>query len=159
MGEYFRNWYGRFSAISYRRPDPWLLVPAAALLALGLLMVLNTTYFLEQAKGGDPFHLFKLQLAHIAAGGVLLMLLSQFSAQGLRRLTMPLMVIAAGLLIAIWIPGLGVTRGGARRWVRIGPMLAEPSELVKFAIVFFLADFIARRARCWISSSAARCRR
>ena len=145
MGEYFRNWCGRFKGIRYRRPDPWLLFPAAALLALGLLMVLNTTYFLEQAKGGDPFHLFKLQMAHIAAGGILLILLAQFSTQGLRRLTIPLMVIAAALLIAIWIPGLGVMRGGARRWVRIGPVLAEPSELVKFAVVFFLADFIARR--------------
>lgn len=145
MGEYFRNWFGRFDAITYRRPDPWLVAPAAALLALGLLMVLNTTYFLGQAKSGDPFHLFKLQLAHIVAGGLVLIVLSQFSPNGLRRLTIPLMVTAAGLLIAIWIPGLGVTRSGARRWVRLGPMLAEPSELVKFAIVFFLADFIARR--------------
>ncbi|HEX4211022.1 MAG TPA: putative peptidoglycan glycosyltransferase FtsW, partial [Candidatus Binataceae bacterium] len=145
VGEYFRNWFGRSDAIRYRRPDPWLLVPASALLALGLLMVLNTTYFLGQERNGEPFHLFKLQLEHIAAGAVALMLLSQFSVAGLRRLTLPLMVLATGLLIAIWIPGLGVTRSGARRWVRIGPMLAEPSELVKFAIVFFLADFIARR--------------
>ncbi len=36
-------------------------------------------------------------------------------------------------------------RGGARRWVRLGPILAEPSELVKFAMVFFLADFLAKR--------------
>ncbi|MGA2409109.1 MAG: putative lipid II flippase FtsW [Candidatus Binataceae bacterium] len=145
MGEYFRNWFGRFDAIAYRRPDPWLLIPAAALIALGLLMVLNTTYFLGQAKNGDPFHFFKLQMVHIAAGGVVLAVLSQFSAAGLRRLALPLMIVAAALLIAIWIPGLGVTRSGARRWVRIGPMLAEPSELVKFAIVFFLADFIERR--------------
>jgi cell division protein FtsW len=143
--EYFRTWSERFKAISYRRFDPWLLIPAAALLALGLLMVLNTTYFLEQAKGANPFHLFKLQLEHIAAGAGMLIILSQFSAKGLRRLTIPLMVIAGVLLLAIWIPGLGVMRGGARRWVRIGPALAEPSELVKFAMVFFLADFIARR--------------
>ena len=145
MGEYFKNWSRRFEAISYRRLDPWLLMPALALLALGLLMVLNTTYFLAQERSGDPFHLFKLQLAHIVAGALVLTVLSQFSADGLRRLTIPLMAISAVLLIAVWIPGVGVTRGGARRWVRIGPMLAEPSELVKFAIVFFLADFIARR--------------
>ena len=55
------------------------------------------------------------------------------------------MVIAGVLLILIWVPGLGVVRGGARRWVRLGPVLAEPSELVKFAVVFFLADFLAKR--------------
>ena len=47
-------------------------MPAGALLVLGLLMVLNTTYFLGQEKTGDPFHFFKLQLAHIAAGLVAL---------------------------------------------------------------------------------------
>ena len=146
VGDSFRNWFGRFDGVPYRRrPDPWLLIPATALIAFGLLMVLNTTYFLAQEKDGDPFHLFKLQLGHVVAGAVVLVLLSQFSVTGLRRLTLPLMAIAVGLLIATWIPGLGVTRSGARRWVRIGPLLAEPSELVKFAIVFFLADFLARR--------------
>ena len=58
---------------------------------------------------------------------------------------MPLMVVAVVMLVAMWIPGLGVVRGGARRWLRLGPLLAEPSEMVKFAVVFFLADFLRRR--------------
>jgi cell division protein FtsW len=142
---YFRSWLGRFEAVTYRRPDPWLCLPAAALLALGILMVLNTTYFLGQEKTGDPFHFFKLHLLHIAVGLAMLAALSQLSLNGLRRLVMPLMIIAVALLILIWVPGLGVVRGGARRWVRLGPVLAEPSELVKFAVVFFLADFLAKR--------------
>ncbi len=145
VGAYFRSWFGRFEAVAYRRPDPWLCLPAAALLALGLLMVLNTTYFLGQAKTGDSFHFFKLHLLHIAVGFVVLAALSQFSLAGLRRLVLPLMVVAVALLILVWVPGLGVVRGGARRWVRLGPVLAEPSELVKFAVVFFLADFLAKR--------------
>jgi cell division protein FtsW len=145
VGAYFRSWFGRFEAVAYRRPDPWLCVPAAALLALGLLMVLNTTYFLGQEKTGDAFHFFKLHLMHIAAGLAVLTVLSQFSLVGLRRLVMPLMVVAVALLILVWIPGFGVVRGGARRWVRVGPVLAEPSEMVKFAVVFFLADFLSKR--------------
>ena len=112
---------------------------------LGLLMVLNTTYFLGLEKTGDAFHFFKLQLCHIAAGLVVLALLSQLSLRGLRRLVVPLMVVALVMLVALWIPGLGVMRGGARRWLRLGPLLAEPSELAKFAMVFFLADFLSRR--------------
>jgi cell division protein FtsW len=145
VGAYFRSWFGRFEAVAYHRPDPWLGLPAGVLVALGALMVLNTTYFLGQEKTGDPFHFFKLHLLHIGAGFTVLMALSQFSLAGLRRLVMPLMIVAVALLILVWIPGLGVTRGGARRWVRLGPMLAEPSELVKFAVVFFLADFLAKR--------------
>ena len=61
-GTYLKSWFGRFEAVTYRRPDPWLWLPAAALLLLGLLMVLNTTYFLGLEKTGDAFHFFKLHL-------------------------------------------------------------------------------------------------
>ncbi|HEY6394325.1 MAG TPA: putative lipid II flippase FtsW, partial [Candidatus Binataceae bacterium] len=142
---YLKSWFGRFEAVGYRRPDPWLWLPAAALLLLGLLMVLNTTYFLGLEKTGDAFHFFKLHLARIFAGLIVLALLSQFSLSGLRRLVFPLTVIATIMLIAVYIPGFGVARGGARRWLRIGPVLAEPSEMVKFALVFFLADFLSKR--------------
>jgi cell division protein FtsW len=120
-------------------------VPAAALLALGVLMVLDTTYFLGREKTGDPFHFLRLHLLHIAVGLAACAMLSQFSLAGLRRLVIPLVAISLALLIAIWIPGVGVERGGARRWVHLGPLVAEPSELVKFALVFALAAFLARR--------------
>ncbi|HEY6420304.1 MAG TPA: putative lipid II flippase FtsW [Candidatus Binataceae bacterium] len=142
---YFRSWFGRFEAVGYRRPDPWLWLPAGALLLLGCLMVLNTTYFLGLEKTGDAFHFFKLHLAHIAAGALVLALLSQFSLQGLRRLVFPLAIISIAMLFLLYVPGLGVVRGGARRWLRLGPALLEPSELVKFALVFFLAEFLSKR--------------
>ena len=85
---------------AYRRPDPWLWLPAAVLLLLGLLMVLNTTYFLGIEKSGDAFHFFKLHLAHIVVGFVVLMLLSQFSLAGLRRIAMPLFIASVVMLVA-----------------------------------------------------------
>jgi cell division protein FtsW len=145
VGAYLKSWFGRFDAVSYRRPDPWLWLPAVMLVMLGAMMVLNTTYFLGLERTGDAFHYFKMHLAHIAVGLIALTLLSQFSLTGLRRIAIPLSVIAAAMLAAAWVPGLGVVRGGARRWLRVGPFLAEPSELVKFAMVFFLAHFLGKR--------------
>ena len=142
---YIKSWFGRFDAVTYRRPDPWLWLPAAALLLLGLLMVLNTTYFLGIEKRGDAFHFFKLHLAHIAVGFVILTLLSQFSLAGLRRIVMPLFIVSLVMLVLLYVPGLGLMKGGARRWLRLGPVIAEPSELVKFALVFFLARFLSKR--------------
>lgn len=146
MAGYFRSWFGHFEQqLSLRRPDPWLCVPAMALIALGTLMVLDTTYFLGRERAGDAFHFFRLHLVHVGAGLLICVIISQFSLAGLRRLVVPLALIAMVLLILVWIPGLGVVRGHARRWVRLGPILAEPSELVKFALVFFLSDFLAKR--------------
>ena len=67
-GGYFRSWFGRFERLTVRRPDPWLAGPAVVLIVLGLMMVLNTTYFLGHANGDDGFHYFKMQLGHIAVG-------------------------------------------------------------------------------------------
>src|ERR1019366_520096 len=142
---YIKSWFGRFDAVTYRRPDPWMWLPAAVLLLLGLLMVLNTTYFLGIEKKGDAFHFFKLHLAHIVAGFIILMLLSQFSLAGLRRIVMPLFIVSLVMLVLLYVPGLGLMKGGARRWLKLGPVVAEPSELVKFALVFFLAKFLSKR--------------
>src|ERR1019366_7270503 len=109
------------------------------------LMVLNTTYFMSQEKTGDAFHLFKLHLLHLAAGLAMLSALSQFSLRGLRRLVFPLLIVSVAMLIMLYIPGWGIGRGGARRWLRLGPYVCEPVELVKLALVFFLADFLSKR--------------
>ncbi len=145
---YLKSWFGRFDAVGYRRPDPWLWLPAAVLLLLGLLMVLNTTYFLGLEKRGDAFHFFKLHIAHIAVGFAALIVLSQFSLAGLRRIVMPMFIVSLVMLVLLYVPGLGLMKGGARRWLRLGPIIAEPSELVKLAIVFFLADFLSKRQEC-----------
>jgi cell division protein FtsW len=143
-GRNFRSWSARFDK-TWRRPDAWLYLPAGMLLLIGALMVLNTTYFLGRAKTGDGFHFFKAHLVHIALGLVLGAVMSQFSLAGLRRLVVPLAILSSAMMIAILIPGVGLVRGGARRWERLGPLLVEPSELLKLAMVFFLADFLARR--------------
>jgi cell division protein FtsW len=142
---HLKSWFGRSEAVSYRRPDPWLWLPAAALIVFGLLMVLNTTYFLSLEKTGDGFHFLKAQLGHVFIGLLVLTVLSQLSLAGLRRMVVPLMVAGVVMLIALWIPGLGAMRNGARRWLRLGPALIEPSEFVKLGLVFFLADFLSRR--------------
>lgn len=142
---YLKSWFGRFDSVGQRRPDPWLWLPAAVLLMLGCLMVLNTTYFLSQEKTGDAFHYFRIHLDHVAAGLLVLAILSQFSIRGLRRLAIPLVAAGIAMMLALYVPGLGVVRGGARRWLRMGPFLWEPVELVKFGVVFFLADFLSRR--------------
>ena len=142
---YLKSWFGRFEAVRQRRPDPWLWLPAMALLMLGCLMVLNTTYFMSQQKTGDAFHLFKLHLLHLGVGLTMLIALSQFSLRGLRRLVFPLLIVSVAMLVMLYVPGLGMVRGGARRWLRLGPYVCEPVEFVKLAVVFFLAEFLSRR--------------
>ncbi|MCL5044332.1 MAG: putative lipid II flippase FtsW [Deltaproteobacteria bacterium] len=141
----FRNWWLRSRARLRLELDPWLCLGAGGLLLLGLLMVLNTTYFLDREKTGSGFRFFVLQLRHVALGLGLALALSRFSLRGLKRLALAGLAGSALLMAALWVPGLGLVRGGARRWLKLGPVVVEPCEFAKLGLVLFLADFLSRR--------------
>jgi cell division protein FtsW len=144
-GFHLRGCFENFELAAPLRADPWLWGAAAALIVFGLMMVLNTTYFLGLEKTGNPFYFFERQLINLTTGLLVMALMAQFSLRGLRLIAFPLVAVAALMLLAVWIPGLGVVRGGARRWLRAGPILIEPSEMLKFAAVFFLARYLSER--------------
>jgi cell division protein FtsW len=127
------------------RPDMWLLIAAAGLVGLGIVMVFNASYFYAQDRYGDPFVFFRKQLLALAFGVVLLMALSQVRLEWFERVAYPALLGVALALLLIWVPGLGVTRGGARRWLGLGHFNFQPSEFAKIAIVLYLARSIARK--------------
>src|SRR5260370_34986576 len=54
-------------------------------------------------------------------------------------------ILSVLMLVLLYVPERGLMKGGARGWLRLGPIIAEPSELVKFAVVFFLAVLLSKR--------------
>ncbi|MGO9057204.1 MAG: putative lipid II flippase FtsW [Candidatus Binataceae bacterium] len=143
VGAGLKSCFERFEIAAPLRADPWLWGSAAALIVFGLMMVLDTTYFMGLEKTGNPFYFFERQLMNLAVGIAVIALVAQFSLRGLRLIAFPVIVIAAMMLLAVWVPGLGIVRGGARRWLRAGPILVEPSEMVKLGTVFFLARYLS----------------
>jgi len=127
------------------RPDMWLLIAAAGLVGLGIVMVFNASYFYAQDRYGDPFVFFRKQLCALGFGVALLMALSQVRLAWFERIAYPLLLGVALALLLIWVPGLGVTRGGARRWLGLWHFNFQPSEFAKIAVVLYLARSIARR--------------
>jgi cell division protein FtsW len=65
----------------------------------------------------------------------------------IRKLRFVLPVVAFCLLVVVFVPGLGHYAGGSSRWIGIGPIQVQPSELMKLALVVFAADVLARRAK------------
>src|ERR1700757_1810678 len=93
VSEGFRSWFGRIEVKEPLRADPWLWGCAAALILFGLMMVLNTTYFLGLEKTGNPFYFFERQLFNLAVGLLVMIVAAQFSLRGLRAIAFPLMVL------------------------------------------------------------------
>jgi cell division protein FtsW len=125
--------------------DKWILFAVAALLALGVTMVLSTSYLYSQERFTDGTYFFRKQLIAIGGGLVALVICSYIPSTMYRRLTYPLLGATLLVLVLVLIPGIGVARGGARRWLMLPGFVFQPAEMAKLAMVLYLAHSMARK--------------
>lgn len=119
------------------------------LLGIGLVMLLSASSYaasIERVPANyDALYYFKRQAAFAAAGLVAMYFASKFDYQLWRGISPFLVFAAILLLIAVLIPGLGNTAGGATRWLKIGPITFQPSELAKLAVIMFFSATLCKR--------------
>jgi cell division protein FtsW len=125
--------------------DKWLFLAVAALLAIGITMVLSTSYLYSQERFSDGTYLFRKQLIAMGVGLVALIMGSLVPSATYRRLAYPLLGLTFVILVLVLIPGIGVARGGARRWLILPGFTFQPAELAKLAVVFYLAQSMSRK--------------
>ena len=129
-----------------RHMDRWMVMSLLVLLAIGITMVLNTSYLFSQERFGDGTYLFRKQLAAVAVGAACLCVAVLLPPSVYRRLTVPLFVLALVSLVLVLLPGVGLVRGGAQRWLGVAPFVFQPSELAKVSFVLYLAYTLSRKA-------------
>ncbi len=129
--------------------DKTLIVIVILLIVIGLIAVYSSTSVLSsiKAKYADKGGMIYLQrqLFTLIVGFFFMILFIFLSPEKLRKLVFPLLIISFLMLLAVFT-SLGVTAGGARRWIRLWPSSFQPSELVKLAMVFFLAWYMSRES-------------
>ncbi len=127
--------------------DKSLIFAVIVLIIIGLISVYSSTSVLASVKAkyaerGGLIYLQK-QLFTLVIGSILIITFIFFPRERLKTLVFPLLIISFIMLILVFSP-LGVSAGGARRWLKLWPTVFQPSELVKLAMVFFLAWFLSR---------------
>src|SRR5215212_4695689 len=123
-----------------------LLTATLCLLAFGAVMVYSASSARTLLEGtGDGSGFLVKYVGYGAVGVVLMHLVSRRGLDGLRRFTGPLLAVSFALLIAVKLPGVGVTVNGARRWLGAGPLQFQPSELAKLALILHSAPILAER--------------
>ncbi len=125
--------------------DRFLILSALALVVMGVVMVYSTSYMVAMNRFGDEFFFMKKHLVYAGVGLVLFLAASRIPYPLYRKLVYPLLLLAAGLLLLIYVPGIGFKAGGARRWIHLGPLAFQPSEPAKLAVVVFLAYSLSKR--------------
>jgi cell division protein FtsW len=133
------------SPVVWRGPiDSWLLLAVILLLLVGEVMVFNTTYFYAFEHFGDPYRfVWKHQVA-LLLGSVGLLIAVRLSSATYRRLAYPLLAFAVLGLCIVFLPGM--TYGKVYRWIHVGPLNFQPSELAKGAVILYLAHSLAKKA-------------
>jgi len=133
--------------LEQRRPDYLLLASTIALLVLGTLMVYSASFVVAHNEFNDDAYFLVRQLVWIGVGSVGLLVAMRIDYRRWRALSLPIMFACIGLLVLVLVPGIGTSSYGAVRWIRLGPVQLQPSEIAKLAIILYLADWLARRGR------------
>jgi cell division protein FtsW len=127
-----------------------LLTATLCLLAFGAVMVYSASSAESLLSGeGDGTAFLVQYLVKGAVGVVALVLVSRQPLAVAQKLTGPLLALSFAMLLAVKIPGIGLEINGARRWLGVGPLTFQPSEVAKLALVLYGANLLARRPGRW----------
>jgi cell division protein FtsW len=123
-----------------------LLTATLCLLAFGAVMVYSASSARALLEGqGDGTAFLVRYLTYGGIGLVGMHIVARRGLDGVLTLTKPLLIFAFACLVAVKLPGLGVTINGARRWLGAGPLQFQPSEIAKLALVLYGARMLAER--------------
>jgi cell division protein FtsW len=126
--------------------DKWVLLVTVLLTGFGALMIYSCTSVITPVfakRGVTEFYYFKRHMFTILIGFLFLFFACRVKLSFLQRSAVPLLVISFILLVLVFVPGIGVSAGGARRWIQLWPSTFQPSELVKLSMVIFLARYLS----------------
>ncbi|MDE6934912.1 MAG: FtsW/RodA/SpoVE family cell cycle protein, partial [Oscillospiraceae bacterium] len=129
---------------------PFLLL-ALLLLGIGLIMLLSASFPSAQASKSsnyDPLYYFKRQAMFGALGLFAMFTVSKINYERFRGLAKLGIIVSIVLLVLVLIPGVGITRNGATRWLGIPGIQAgqfQPSEVAKLGIIVYFAESISQK--------------
>lgn len=125
-----------------------VLVAIIALLnIIGVVMVLSASSIQAINRHGTPWYYVQKQLVWLVLGTLAFIVTSRIPYTLWQKYTKQIVFGSVFLLLIVLIPGIGTVAYGARRWLVVGPINIQPSEIAKFAVILFCADFLNRRVK------------
>jgi cell division protein FtsW len=123
-----------------------LLGTTLFLVLFGLVMVLSSSSIEDgAARGHDFFSSFTRQGLYAIIGLPLMLIASRMPAKFWKRWAWPAVMVTVGLQLLVFVPGLGFAYQGNQNWIRIGAFTAQPSELVKLALILWVSWVVSAK--------------
>ncbi|MFO0705174.1 MAG: putative lipid II flippase FtsW [Candidatus Andersenbacteria bacterium] len=138
----------RTSGLRAHKPNFTLIVTILVLVMIGLVAIASASSVISHDQFGDNLAMLKNQLINgVAVGLVFFIIMALVPYKFWRRVNLILLIATLLLLIAVFIPGVGINFGGANRWINLGVTSFQPSELAKLTMVIFFAAWLDKRGK------------
>lgn len=126
-------------------PDFLFLFLTLLFTAFGLIMVLSASHVIAYREYGDATYFLKRQAMWAALGIIVMIVTMNVKGHVLKKLTPFLLLASFLMLFTVYLPGLGVEMYGSLRWVRIGGFRLQPGEVIKAALILYLAALLEKK--------------
>ena len=114
-------------------------------MSLGFIMVASSSIYVADDMTGDPFYFASRQLIFISVGLLAMSIFLLLPSDFLFKSDWIFMLISILLLVALFIPDIGTSVNGSIRWIRLGPINIQPSEVCKFSLILYISGYSVRR--------------
>jgi len=126
------------------RLDTWTVAIVACILLLGLIMVTSASMSVASNSGAQSFFFLEHQLMYLGLGMAGAAAVFALGTERLERLATPLMFLGLALLVVVLVPGLGHRSHGSRRWLQVGALAFQASELVRVLMLVYVSSYAVR---------------
>lgn len=123
--------------------DRWLILAAISLSLFGILMVYDASVAIAIRDFSDQYHFVREQLQWLAFGFLAFTVFSFIDYHRWYKLALPMLLGTLGLLLAVFVPGIGLRALGANRWLNFGWLVVQPAELAKLTLLIYLSAWFA----------------
>ena len=127
----------------HKKGDVLILILVTFLSLFGVLMIYSASNYQAEITYGDKFYFVKKQAIGFVIGFIFMIALAFLDYKKLDKIKFYLLGVSILLLLLIFTP-IGVENYGAKRWINVGPVTIQPSEITKFAFVIFTAGYFAK---------------
>ena len=132
----------------FRQPDYILLSVIGILVVFGLIMISSASISQSQENFHESYYYLKNQLLKGLLPGIILGFIAYlFPYKYLKKLSFPIFALTVIALIFVFVPGIGISHGGAKRWIGLGPIVLQPSEFLKLSFLVYLSAWMASKGK------------
>ena len=137
-----------------RSPDYTLLIITVIIVVFGLVMLSSASMVKSQENFGTPYYYLKHQLLYGLLPGLFATWLTyKINYKKWKKFSFLFFVAAIIVLILVFLPGIGMKAGGAARWLHLGPISFQPSEMVKLGLIIYLAAWLGEKSKNFTNAS------